>query len=318
MSAEKMVKNEARAKLSGKWAAAEAAFMTLLLVPIIVTLAVVTAYGILGETEVREIMTGAPLKAVFFVILHVAAVAALVLLSPLYNGFVRFFAKTACGEDADMSDVFWFFESKQRYKSAVVYMAGVLVRCLGMIIACEAPAIVVFVLSQGDDSMMFIAITLAILGAVGAFVWLHRFALQMMLFSYYDYDGASAAMHGMRAAKGNIGKLLMLTVTFAPWLLSTYFVVPLLYVGPYMTCAYFVSAKYILSGYLEALSTAQEVSVESTAAPIEQTNETAQGAVVLDKEPAEQTNETAAQGSVVLDKAPVEQTNETAAQDTLL
>ena len=37
------------------------------------------------------------------------------------------------------------------------------------------------------------AISLAIVGAVAAFLWFHRFAIQVMLFSYKDYDAASAA-----------------------------------------------------------------------------------------------------------------------------
>ncbi len=255
MSAEKMIKKEAKAMLSKNWPSAVMALLVLIFIPMISGIAVLTAYDFLGESDVSSILHNEPVRAVMFVLLHILAVVSLVLLSPLYNGFVRFYSKAACGGDAEMSDVFHFFESKQLYKSAVIYMAGVLVRCLGILLVCEAPAIAVAAISADDiydnGGLQFIVISLAVIGFICNFLWLHRFALQMMLFSHYDYDGVSAAKEGMLAAKGNIGKLIKLSFSFILWMLSTFFIVPLLYVCPYMTCSYFVSAKYIIANYLE-------------------------------------------------------------------
>ena len=196
MNAEKMIKTEARAMLSKRWPAAVMALFMLIFVPMIAAIAVITAYDILGDADVRTILETDIVKALLFSLLHVAAVVALVMLAPVYNGFVRFYSKTACGEDAQMSDVFYFFETKQRYKNAVVYMAGVLVRCLGILIVCEALALATVIFSSGrittDARLRFIAIAFAAIGGVCAFLWMHRFALQMMLFSYFSMRGLSA------------------------------------------------------------------------------------------------------------------------------
>ena len=251
MSAEKMIKTEAKKMLVGKWPAALVAVFVLMFLPMISGLIVIAAYGVLGESELVSVFSEEPIKAVLFAVLNLAAVAALVLLSPVYNGFARLYSSAASGKDADISDVFYFFENNRRYKNAVVFMSGLLVKTLGILLVCEAAAIVAAVMSGDSETIKKVAVALAIVGLVPAFLWLHRFAFSMMLFSYYDYDPVSAAKTGAEIARGGTGRLMMLSVKYAPWMLSTFFVVPFLYVFPYMTCAYFVSAKYLIGDYLQ-------------------------------------------------------------------
>ena len=287
MNAEKMIKVEAKKALSEKWVQALLSLFLVIFIPIITALIAASAYAVLGETEVSDLFSKEPVKAALFVVLNAASVAVLILLSPLYTGFARVFSKAAHGEEIDAADLFWFFDSRQRYKNAVAFMAGLLVKCLGITVACEVAALVVAFVGVDSDAIMGAAIVLAVIGLIAAFLLFHRFAFSVALFSYYDYDGVTAAQTGARIAKTGTGKLIKLTLSFIPWLLLTYFVVPLLYVYPYMTCAYFVSAKYLISDYLEREKAKPEpLTASSAAAPETHLPPVQANAVTLEKEEA--------------------------------
>lgn len=266
MNAEKMIKTEAKHALSGKWPEAVMAVFILLFMPIIAALILMAAYSVLGEGDVSEIFRNEPVKTAVFAALHVAAIVAFLLLSPLFTGFARFYSRAAAGEDAELSDVFYFFENGSKYKRAVAFMSGLLVKCVGILIVCEMAAVTVAAVADENEIITMVAISLAIVGVVAAFLWLHRFAFQVMLFSYKDYDAASAAKTGAKIASGNTGKLIKLTVSFVPWLLLMFFVVPFLYVYPYMTCAYFVSVKYIAADYFRKQETREQMFSPDTVA----------------------------------------------------
>ncbi len=271
MNAEKMIKNEAKRALSGKWPAALMGMFLTFFITIIAGVVAMGAYSVIGDTETSELFTSEPVKGILFVVLHIAAVAAVILLSPLYCGFARFCGNTACGKEAEIDDLFSFFENSGRYKSTVVYMAGVLIKALGMLLVCEAPAIAVYAAAGESETMVYAAVALAMAGLCAAFLWYHRFAFEMFLFTCCDYDGLSASKVGANAAKGNVSKLIKLTVSFVPWLLSTFFMIPLLYVSPYMTCSYFTAVKYLVNSYLETASQAANTQAENTAAQAQNT-----------------------------------------------
>ena len=292
MNPEKMVKDEAKRALSENWITALLSVSLLLLVPIVAVLISSAAYSVLGETKTEELLSIEPLKAVFFVVLNIAAVAAIVLLSPVYTGFTRAYAMIADGKQPEASEIFYFFDDRRRYKEAVAFMSGLLVKCLGILVVCEAAAIAVFVCADGSDILLGLCVTLAIIGLIAAFLWFHRFAFSVMLFSYYDYDGVSASQTGAQVAKTETGKLIRLTVSFILWLLFTFLVIPIFYVYPYMTCAYFVSTKYLIASYREAEAKLTPVTAPE-AAPVAE--------LTLEKAPEQSATQAPA---VTLEKAP--------------
>ena len=255
MNAEKIVKTEAKKMLSSKWPTAIFSTLELLFVPIISMVVMFMAYSILDDTEsVAQALSASPVSAVLFVVFHLAAVLALILLSPTYAGFVRIFSGIAEGKEVDAADLFYFFNDKSKYKSAVKFMTGVIVKCFGILLLCNIVGIVLVAMSDsetGGEILTGVGIGFVIIGTVIAFLIIHRFAFSVMLFSYYDYDSESAVSFGAKVAKGNTQKLINLTVSFIPWLLLTFFVVPFVYVYPYMTCSYFVSVKYLIQQYKE-------------------------------------------------------------------
>lgn len=255
MSAEKYIKGRAKSLLSGNWPVAVFSVLEMLFLPVVPILILMLSYSMLGESDdAVDKLSGSPVTAVFFVVFHVAAVLALLLLSPIYTGFVRVFSGIAEGKKIDPGDIFYYFDDKMKYKNAVKFMTGVIVKAFGLLILCNLVGIGLVVVSQGDNGEnipVWLGIVFMVIGSLAAFLCIHYFAFSVMLFSYYGYDPVNAVSFGAKVAKGNTQKLINLTASFIGWILLTFFVVPFVYVYPYMTCSYFLSVKYIIEQYKE-------------------------------------------------------------------
>ncbi|MBQ1545919.1 MAG: hypothetical protein IIZ59_00100 [Clostridia bacterium] len=257
MSAEKMIKSEAKRALSGNWPAAVTALFVSAMVPVLSILMIAASYSVIGDEEVGELLGTNSVETYVFVGLNVAAVAALLLLLPIWCGMTRFLGKLAAGEEADVVDVFYFLENSGRYKKAAAFMAGLAMKCVGTLIVCTLPALLFLMIDSNDDIIVMLAIILAAVGAIIALLWMHRFAFSTVLFSYKDYDPASAKKTGKTIAKGNTKKLIKITFKSIPWYLSLFLVVPFIYVIPYLGLSYTVSMKYIINDYFDRLNNTQ-------------------------------------------------------------
>ena len=255
LNAEKMIKEEARGRLTHKWPIAVFSTLELLFVAVVPLLILVLAYSIPEEdVSIIDDFSKTPIKAVLFFIFHLAAVLSFVSLSPVYTGFVRIFSGIAEGKDVDPGDIFYFFYDKERYRNAVRFLTVLIMKCFGLIVMFNIVGLFLTAMSQADSGsevLLNVGVVFIAIGLIGSFLCMHRYAFSVMLFSYYDYSPENAALFGARAAKGNIGKLIKLTGSFIWLILLTFFVVPFVYVYPFMTCSYFVSVKYILKQFKE-------------------------------------------------------------------
>lgn len=266
MNAESFVKNEAKSILrNGNWIKAVVAVMVLCLVPLIGSLVASIAYG-LASTDgdfSTDVLTSSPLIMVFFVLFQLIAVVAVVLLSPLMNGCVRMFFGMADGKEAGLSDIFYFFETKERYISSIKFMVGIIVKVLVITILFQIPTIIAYGISisayhknfaRSEDlgivnALSVVAVVLLVLGLIIAICTCMRYVFDVVLFSYYGCDEKQSKTIGAQVSKKHTMSLVKLTVSFIPWLLLLFFVVPFLYVFPYMMCAYSVSVKYLFNSY---------------------------------------------------------------------
>ena len=127
MNIERMIKTEAKKRLSGNWPIAFFSVLNLLFIPILSLLLISMAYVVVGEdNDVAKALSDSPQTAALFVLFHVVGVAAVIFLSPLYTGFVRIYSSIANGKTVDPSDLIYFFETPSRYKKAVRFMTGVM------------------------------------------------------------------------------------------------------------------------------------------------------------------------------------------------
>lgn len=251
MRVEKFIKGEAKENLKDNWVKAVLSVFMICFIPLIAVLIVDMSYSVIcgDEKTLTEVFSNSPVSGFFFVIFSIAAVVAVIALSPLMNGFVRFFYSLAVDKKCDVSDLFYFFESKRKYTTAIKFMTAVIVEGALCILACEIPAALALVFSQESRAAYVLGIVLAVLGVITAFIILHKFTFTMILFSYYECDIKKSFVYGSLISKKHSDALIKLSASFIPQILLTYFVVPFVYVYPYMTCSYMVSAKYLLEKY---------------------------------------------------------------------
>ncbi len=254
MNAEKFVKQEARQRLSGHWVRMIAGLLTSLLVPLIAVLIMEIAFSFLSGSDY-------PSYIGFFLLFMLIAVAEIILFLPITNGLTRMFCALADKGTADVNDLFYFFETKRRYFAALKFSLTIFFRCLLAAVVCSIPAGVCACVSEyiyrknfaRSESLTLVntldvcTVVLAVIGVAALVVFSLRYLFASSLFSYYGYSGTQSLAAGSAAAKRATKPLVRLTVTFIPWVLLLFFVVPFLYVLPYMICSYSVSVKYLLT-----------------------------------------------------------------------
>lgn len=266
MSAERFVKEEAKATLRKEnWVKSVVAVLMISIIPIVGFLVAEMGYALAsGEEDFSfEALTESPLSAIFFVVFQLIAVVAVVLLSPLVAGCAKMFYGLAEKREAEISDIFYFFDTKGKYISAVRFMLGIIVKGIIVFMLCLLPAAIVFFISSSIYRSSFartdavvtlgalgiVSVILVIVGAIAALCIMHRYLFSLALYAYYGYDEKQSAEVGARVARKYSMSLVKLTFSFIPWILLLFFVVPFLYVFPYMFCSYSVSVKYLFQSY---------------------------------------------------------------------
>ncbi len=297
MNAEKFVKQEAKKKLNGSWVRAVAGLLTALLVPLIAVLIMEIAFSFLNVSD----GTGFTDYMVFFLLFMAIAVAEIILFLPIVNGLIRMYCSLADKGTADVNDIFYFFETKRRYFAALRLSLTVFFRCVVAAIVCMVPASVCAAVSEyiyqksfarSDDltlvrTLDVCTVILIILGIAALVVFALRYLFSLSLFSYYGYSPEQSLNAGAAAAKRGNKSLVRLTASFIPWILLLFFVVPFLYVLPYMLCAYAVSVKYLL----QSLGFKLVGGADCTAVPVQSTQPVANAVPTsgADTSPAEST-----------------------------
>lgn len=266
MKAEKFIKDEAKSILGcGNWLKAVAAVLTVCLIPLVGICITEIAYSIVGgDSELSvEVLMSSPYEGLFFILFQIVAIIAMLMLSPLACGGIRVFCSLAEEKSADMSDIFYFFEFKRRYTDTVKFMTGITVRTIIAFLLSVIPALLAFVAStfvyrenfaRSDDfteinALNVAAVILLIVGIIFAFCFIHRYLFSLYLYCKHDYGEKNSMETGAKLSKRFFKNLIMLTLSFLPWILLLFFVVPFLYVFPYMACAYAVSVKYLINAY---------------------------------------------------------------------
>jgi len=252
MNVEKFIKNEAKESLKGNWYKAVTAVCLLLILPLLVFIIIEIAYAMLGDSEsvTDALQTSSP-GTIFFIVFNLLAVACFLAMSPVYLGYTRFFARIAADKKADMSDLFYYYDSKENYIDSFKFFTNIIVRSVLFLIVCALPALAVYgTADDPDDSFtIVISIVLGFLGLIVWFLFVHRYAFAVMLYTHYGKSGKESMTTGAAIAKKGAKQLRKLSLSFTGWLILNYLVLPFLYLFPYMTCAYFVSAKYLIEQY---------------------------------------------------------------------
>lgn len=242
------VRSQARNALKGNYVAAVASFVILIL-PIYLITGLLSVVSVLLTELIDD---KAILGAVGIVVLTPLTILSSVLLSPLFNGFVRAFYEAAYTREFRLINLFYYF-SKGRYHRALHLNLSFLLRIILPAMLFFLPLFVynVFCYNYMDsfvDTVLYkdFAFLLSVMSSILLILYSLKYFLVFTLFCSEDKMDSkeifSTSKAVMQEQKGAATKLIF---SFTPWMLLCLLIIPALYVVPYMTQSLCIGAKWM-------------------------------------------------------------------------
>lgn len=190
-----------------------------------------------------------------FVFDIVLGILFLFIIAPLLLGVVKWTYSVANGNSPSLNEIFYYFTNKDLYIRSLKFYFQLLIRTIIIFIITYVPAIVCFSIAafgSGIPSNVVVVLYslssfLSFAGYIVFMVVVLRYFLASYLFVINDEsDPVNCIKVSWEKMKGNRMKVIKLLFSFILWLLLCIFVLPLLYVVPYMMISQAVCAKWLL------------------------------------------------------------------------
>ena len=242
MSPSATVRYQARQALKGNYAAATAAFMLLLL-----EIFFITAIIDLFDSFIVSISDDPVLIGVLeILILTPIGIIASVLLSPLYNGFVRLFYLSGLTGEFSFSSMFYYFE-KGRYHRTLMLNLSLIVRLMiPTVFIYHIVCVGFFADFVGTVPYRDLEFILSVMSTILLILYSLKYFIVLTI---YCIDEQSEPRDLIRISKevmaNQKGDAAQLFFSFTPWMLLCLLIIPSLYVVPYMTQSLCIGAKWM-------------------------------------------------------------------------
>ena len=258
MKAEKIIRAQARGALKGNWVAAVSGVFTVLVFYLLVFFIFSLTVNIFDvSTENGMIKSGGEISYLLILCFTFVLVVAV---SPVKNGFTRLCYKIQSDGDADFKEIFYFFSGIKIYFKAIHFNILYALRRLLCYLIAAVPyaaftlavgALSVFI-TVSADIVFVIGTVLSALGIALGFLISLRFLPAQFIFAAELEQNAFIA--NKYTVKGHYRDLIKLAVSFIPWALLCFFVLPALYVIPYFFTSAATSTKWLFKLYKEGKS----------------------------------------------------------------
>ncbi len=178
---------------------------------------------------------------------------------PLRYGSTKWYLRQVGGDSPALSTIFDCFHSIRRFFRSLLLKLAIGVRVLGVGILAYLPSIAVFAgirymggyESSGAVIARLLLIPLLCLISLAAALFVFAFSLRYFLAGYLFVSSHKSVSQciklSVRGMKGNIQLTLSFYLSFLPWLLLAPFLVPVLFVNPYMQASLAIYAKYLMT-----------------------------------------------------------------------
>ncbi len=271
MNAEKRIKSEAKALLSkGNWSSSLCVFFILfasvLMVLFLQSFFVLGADVVLSplfnalakieqifSLEMEDSLANSIILLVGGSLGYIAYAIGFLFLFPLYCGVKRFFYLMTKGEEAKVSDLFYYFTKKLKGSLLLGLRYGLL--CVVKFLPCIAPAYILFaVIMSGEFSPLansLLTISVFVTGIAGFALWILWTSRQFLtIYLFIENDSLPSGVYikeSERILNYTLNKSVRkLFYSFGGWLLFALTGVGMLYFVPFSEASLATSAKWII------------------------------------------------------------------------
>lgn len=253
MSTEKIIKNQAKVSLKGNWTLLIVSIMFALIIVIAVQQLASLILVILGAVELESGDIKEDMQLLSYGVLGILYAIAF-FLTPIVNGIIRMFCNISKGKSIEISDMFYFFKGVKRYFKTI--FLNFILTFIYFSISSLFDLYNLISISTGrsiNDGHSFdflsTSLILAYLFSIIAKVLVYFIFIHYPLIGYSFYDNISIrkCIFELWGFSLNIlGTTINLFLSFAGWILLCFFVVPAIYVLPYIITSFTTSAKWLL------------------------------------------------------------------------
>ncbi len=183
--------------------------------------------------------------------------------APLFLGVLNFFKRLLWNQDDSVLIIFKFFSSLAIYKRALHFIVLFCIKLVSAAAVLFFPCLIVWLLSS-EKLYALLGLSLPVcasnLWALNSFLsFLALLALCFVMLKYYlsafifvgneGINVAEAINMSVIISKRTGGDFFGLLLSFAPWILLSFFLVPLVFTVPYFLASYAVHCRYAIAAY---------------------------------------------------------------------
>lgn len=257
MSTEKVIRLQSKKSLNGNWIVSVSGVFVLLAVIFLIEVfyySLIFVTGIVDENGIKKGAEPVLVIIISFTLLFYFA------LTPFKNGFFRLFYNIADGRSDGLRDVFYFFSGIKPYFKAlgfnvIITLKKALYALIGFIpyIICLVFEQILFkfitpttftnqVFDIVETGLIVIGVTITLIISI---------RLIIAEFVFVDNFESNAFVIAKGISKRHLSDYYKLILSFIPWILSCLFVLPWLYVIPYLTTSLGTTSKWLINLYKE-------------------------------------------------------------------
>lgn len=218
MNAEKQIRQRARASLASNWFEMITAILLLCAVLISIYAIYYAVFFALGLDSVN-------------IILSVLAAAAILFVSPMMNAVLKMAFNISAFQNTEICDVFYFFGNVKTYLKTVAFNLLLAIEFLILSCATDIYGIVLYYTEKQSYILLVGSVFLKILIY---FLFIHY---PLLAYSIFERCNIKSLHCGWYHAAKKIISAVKLFFSFTGWILLCFFVVPVLYVLPYLLVA---------------------------------------------------------------------------------
>lgn len=253
----RQIRQDAKRCLSSRWAKAAAGILFLAGVAVVFALARNPLGGFLG-TSGHGIQWNESTHTLTFDMAQIALSGAIFLLSqlilcPLTLGYLRFIYQMTSGEEPVLATMFEPMQNWTSFlRSVLLFWILLLLGIVGTAVCCLPGGLALGAVGMTNRvsgtaallriALMLLGILLILLGILAGWAFMTRYIAAPFILAMDEKIGVFSALRlSSRATKGFRGELFTMLLSFFPLILLCIFLVPALFVLPYiaMTCALF-------------------------------------------------------------------------------